>query len=195
MNEQNHWKYKMIIGGVSALIPVVVGILLYLPSIFRFESFNPFLLPKLNAFINSTVTICLILAVVAIKKGNVSLHKKLMFSAFVLSAIFLVSYILYHAQGIEVKYGDLNGDGIADANEKLQAGAARLIYFFILLTHILLSVAVVPLVLMSLYYALTEQLSKHKKMVRWAFPIWLYVSVTGVLVYLLISPFYQFVTI
>ena len=193
MNSKKEWKYKIIIGLVSALIPVVVGLLLLLPSLFTLENINPFVLPKINAVLNTSSSICLIAALIAIKNRYSQIHKKLMLSAFVLSALFLISYILYHAQGIEVKFGDLNGDGITDAHEKLKAGNLRTIYFFILFTHILLSVTVVPLVLLAFYYAFTEQITKHKKIVKWTYPIWLYVTITGVTVYLMISPFYKYV--
>ncbi len=133
-------------------------------------------LPMLNATINFFVSLCLIGGFLAIKKGKRMLHKRFMLSAVVLSVFFLVSYVTYHYNVAETKFG---GKGILKA-----------IYYFILLTHILLAMVSVPLVLFSVYYGLTKQYRRHKKWVRYSFPIWLYVAVTGVLVYLFISPYY-----
>lgn len=112
--------------------------------------------------------------------------------AFCLSALFLVSYILYHWLGPETKYADLDGNGIVTPLEKETVGGIRYVYYFILITHIILAAAVLPLILLSFYRGLQMQVEKHKKLVRWAFPVWLYVTITGVVVYLMISPYYHF---
>jgi putative membrane protein len=164
-----------LIWGLSILVPFAVAILLYMPKI-RVNGFNVKILPTLNAGINFTVSILLILGVYFIKQKNIKLHKVCMLSAFVLSSIFLISYVIYHASVPETRFG---GQGIV-----------RYIYFFVLITHIILATLVVPLALFSIYRGLNSEVVLHKKIVKYTFPIWLYVSVTGVIVYLMISPYY-----
>lgn len=165
--------YKSLIVFLSIVIPIAVAILYVLPktetTLFSF-------LPLLNACINGTTFFVLCFALIAIKKKNIVLHKKLMWSALVLSTLFLLSYVLYHATTPSTSFG---GEGIL-----------KKIYLFILLTHILLSAVVVPLVLITFSRALAEKFDKHKKIARITLPIWLYVTLTGVLVYILISPYY-----
>ena len=120
------------------------------------------------------------------------MHKRINILAFVLSSIFLVSYILFHWLSPEIRYGDINGDGKLSDAEKAIAGNTRYVYYAILIPHIILAAAVLPLILLSFYRGLQMQVEKHKKLVRWAFPIWLYVTITGVIVYLMISPYYHF---
>jgi len=175
---------------VSIVIPLAVAVLIFLPQKENFLGEWVRSVPAFNAIINSLTSIVLVTALIAIKKGDVLLHKRLMMSAFLLGAIFLIAYILYHLTVPSTKYGDVNGDGMVDGTELLAVGSLRYLYYFVLLSHILLSIIVVPLVLMAFYYALTEKIEKHKKLVKFTFPIWLYVSVTGVLTYILISPFY-----
>ncbi|NEU08727.1 DUF420 domain-containing protein [Flavihumibacter sp. R14] len=135
-------------------------------------------LPALNALINGTCSILLLLSLYFIKRKQIAIHKKLNITTFVLSSFFLVSYIIFHSTGIKTTYGG--------------SGFIRYIYYFILITHIILAAIVLPLVLFSFQRGLQMQVEKHKKLVRWSYPIWLYVTVTGVLVYLMISPYYQF---
>jgi putative membrane protein len=106
--------------------------------------------------------------------------------------MFLVSYILFHYLKPETIYGDLNGDGILSDTENAAVGSLRPIYLTILTSHIILAASVLPLILLSFYRGLQMQVEKHKKLVRWTFPIWLYVTVTGVIVYILIAPYYNF---
>ncbi len=175
---------------VSVVIPVAVAVLIFLPQKENFLGEWVRNLPTFNALINSITSLVLVSALYAIRKGNIQLHKKLMMSAFVLGAIFLVSYILYHLTVPSTKFGDINGDGIISESEGIAIGATKYFYYFVLLSHILLSIIVVPFVLMAFYFALTDKIEKHKKLVKFTFPIWLYVSVTGVLTYMLISPYY-----
>ncbi len=135
-------------------------------------------LPALNAIINALCSILLVASFVMIKKKKIAIHKKINLTTFVLSALFLVSYITYHFYMKETSYG---GDGLMKS-----------LYYFILITHIVLAALVLPMVLMSFYYGLYNKVEKHRKLVRFAFPIWLYVTITGVLVYLMISPYYPF---
>ncbi len=175
---------------VSILIPVVVAFLILFPGKLSFTGSWVYKLPAIHAGINSLTAVVLTGALVAIKRGNVKLHRSLMFTALGLGVLFLVSYILYHSSVESVKFGDANHDGIVSQVELDQVGASRMVYFFVLASHILLSIAVVPFVLLAFYYALTEQINKHKKMVKYTYPVWLYVSVTGVIVYFMISPYY-----
>ena len=110
--------------------------------------------------------------------------------AVVLSAIFLISYVIYHSSNPSVKFGDLNHDGILSEDEKLQAGTLRYIYYFILISHITLSAVIIPLVLFTLQRAFQERFDKHRRLARITWPIWFYVAVTGVIVYLMISRYY-----
>jgi len=118
------------------------------------------------------------------------LHKKAMSTAFFLGVLFLISYILYHSTTSSTLFGDINHDGNLDEDEATLVGSLRLIYLLVLLSHILLAIIVVPFVLFAFYFALTEKIDKHKRIVRFTLPIWLYVSVSGVVVYLLIRPYY-----
>lgn len=121
------------------------------------------------------------------------LHKRLNIITFCLSALFLASYVLFHyLMRNEIVYGDINGDGQLSAAERASAGSLRTIYLTILTPHIILAAAVLPLILLSFHRGLQMQVEKHRKLVRWAFPIWLYVTASGVVVYLMIRPFYHF---
>ena len=133
-------------------------------------------LPHAIGLLNSTTAISLILGLIAIKNKNIAGHRKAMGAAFIQGSLFLVLYILYHISNPSTPFG---GEGII-----------RPIYYFLLISHILLSIGVVRLVLKAIYYALTNNIVAHKAIVKWAYPIWLYVSVSGVIVYLMISPYY-----
>ena len=145
---------------------------------------------KLNAIINSMVSLLLLAGLMVVRQGKYQLHKRIMITALVLSVIFLVSYICHHLLAGETKFGDINHDGIVSDGEKALAGSKRIFYFIILSTHIPLAGIILPFVLYTAYRALIGEWPKHIKLARITWPIWLYVSVTGVLVYLLISPYY-----
>lgn len=183
--------YVRLITIVSVIIPIAVAVLLFMPVKMFGESEWVKYLPHVNAVINSLTAVLLISAVIMVKNGNVELHKKLMSSAFVLGSLFLISYIIYHATIDSTIYGDISGDGVVDEEELAAVGSMRQVYLFVLLSHILLSIVVVPFVLFAFYYSLTDKIDKHKKVVKFTFPIWLYVSITGVIAYLFISPYYQ----
>lgn len=173
--------FTPLIAVVSVLIPVVVAALFFLPAPENISTgWRSILnhLPLTNAIINGTATVVLVLGLIAIKNKRISLHKRLMSLAIFLSILFLVSYVSFHLTSESTKYG---GEGIM-----------RGIYFFILITHILISIAIVPLVLITYVRALAERFDKHKKIARVTLPLWLYVTVTGVLVYIMISPYYAF---
>lgn len=152
---------------------------------------NIYFLPKLNAILNGTCSILLILSFYYIKQGNIAMHKRINLFAFFLSSLFLVSYIVFHYFAPETRYGDINGDGILSAEEIAASGNVRYVYYAILITHIILAAAVLPLILLSFYRGLQMQVEKHRKLVRYSFPVWLYVTISGVVVYLMISPYYN----
>lgn len=149
-------------------------------------------LPMLNAILNGTCSLLLIVSLAAIKKRKIDLHKKLNLTAFLLSTLFLLSYVTAHYFIPDTKYGDVDHDGIMSALESEAVSGIKPFYVIILLSHIFLAIVVLPMVLLSFYYGLTDQREKHKKLTRFSYPIWLYVTVTGVVVYLMISPYYNY---
>ena len=149
-------------------------------------------LPKLNAILNGSCSVLLLLSFWAIRKRNIDLHKKLNLSAFVLSAVFLISYVTAHYFIPDTKYGDIDHDGMMSLDEKAAVSLIKPIYLAILLTHIFLAIVVLPLVLLSFYYGLSDQREKHRRITRFSYPIWLYVTISGVIVYLMISPYYNY---
>jgi len=152
--------------------------------------FDPHLFATANAVINFMVTILLIAGFVTVKKGNYQMHKKIMMTAMILSVIFLVSYIAHHLFAGETKFGDLDRNGIVTDEEKAAAGSLRTVYYIILATHIPLAGIILPFILFTAYRALIAEFPAHRKLARITWPIWLYVAITGVLVYLMISPYY-----
>lgn len=194
MNNQNNsleGKFKSGIVVVSILIPIVVAILFSVKlKDFGIEVQPLSFLPPIYAGINALTAILLVIGVIAIKNGNREKHQKLMTAAIGCSVAFLVMYVAYHLTADSAKYGDTNHDGTVSEIELVEAGIMRLIYFFILITHILLSIIIIPLVLFTYVRALAERFDRHKKLAKITFPIWLYVAITGVIVYIMISPYY-----
>jgi len=152
--------------------------------------FDVHLFAKANAIINSIVAFLLIVALIAVKSRNYKLHRNLMLSAMILSVLFLVSYICHHLFAGESRFGDVNHDGIVTELEKAAVGNTRIIYYILLGTHIPLAGIILPFILFTAYRGLTGEFGKHKKLARITWPIWFYVAVTGVIVYLMISPYY-----
>ena len=152
--------------------------------------FDAHIFAMLSAGVNTIVSFLLIAGLIFIKQKKQELHKKTMLFTMGLSVLFLVFYIAHHLFTGETKYGDLDHNGILSDDEKSLAGTARFIYYFIISTHVVLAGLVMPFVLYSAYRALTGEFAKHKKLVRYTFPIWLYVAITGVVVYIMISPYY-----
>lgn len=170
-------KYNTLIVLVSIVIPVVVAILFNVKLKDLGYDVEPLsFLPPIYATINGITAVVLIAAVMAIKKGNRKLHERLMTFAIALSLAFLVMYVAYHMTSDSTKFG---GEGVI-----------RLVYFGLLISHIILSIAVIPLVLLSYVRALAAKFDQHKKIAKITFPIWLYVAVTGVIVYIMIAPYY-----
>ncbi len=164
-------KFRKLIVAVSIVIPIAVAALFGI----RVDGVDFSFLPPLYAGINGLTAILLVSALIAIKSKNMALHQRLIKVCLVLSLLFLLCYVAYHMTSDSTPYGgDMKG-----------------LYYFILISHILLSVAVIPLVLFTYLFAWEGKFDKHKKWTRFAFPIWLYVAVTGVIVYLMISPYYK----
>lgn len=183
--------YLKLIWVLSIAIPVVVAILIFAPEKIEGAGDWVYILPHLNATFNSITTIVLLLGLYFIKQKNITAHKSMMSIAFTLGSLFLVSYVIYHSTADSTIYGDLNGNGVLDEAEKTKDLMWwRGFYHGVLLPHIILAAVVVPFVLFAFYYALSDKIEKHKKIVKWTFPIWLIVSITGVVVYLMISPYY-----
>ena len=153
--------------------------------------FDVHLFAKLNAIINSVVTVFLLAALLAVKMKNYKLHRNIMLSTMLLSILFLLSYVCHHLFAGETRFGDVNHDGLVDDMEKAAAGNMRIIYYIILGTHIPLAGIVLPFILFTAYRGLTGEFTKHKKLARITWPVWFYVAVTGVLVYWMISPYYN----
>lgn len=180
-------KYNLWIWIVSIAIPVVVAILftLRIPGVERMG-----FLPPIYATVNALTAIVLIMALIQIKKGNRKTHERFMKIAIGLSVLFLLMYVVYHMTSDSTKFGDTDGDGILSDLESSALGAIKYVYYFILFSHILLSVTVIPFVLVTYVRAINGDFKMHKKIARVTFPLWLYVAVTGVIVYLMISPYY-----
>ncbi len=174
--KKNDRQAKWVIRIISVTVFVAVALL----SKFKLKfdlAFNVHVFATINAGINAVVSILLIAALIAVKQKKYLLHKSIMFIAIILSSLFLVSYICHHLLAGETTFGGQN--------------ALRYIYYFILSTHIILAAIILPFILFTAYRALTGEWNKHKKIAKYTWPLWLYVSITGVLVYLLISPYYN----
>lgn len=169
----NNRTHTILIWVLSIAIPIVVAILfsVRIPGVERLG-----FLPPIYATINGFTAILLVTAVFQIRKGNRKVHERLMKTAITCSVLFLIMYMAYHMTSDSTKYG---GEGMW-----------KYIYYFILLTHILLSVIVIPFVLITYVRAISGQFYKHRKIARITYPLWLYVAVSGVIVYLMISPYY-----
>lgn len=172
---------KKVVIMLGIVIPLVVALLYIIP---KPENMNPGLKsvlqcsPMFNAFINGTTFVLLIAALVAVKRKNIALHNKLMTTSILLGVLFLLSYVAYHFSFEDTVFPKDN--------------PVRPYYLGILISHIVLSAVVVPLVLMSYLHGLNGKIDKHRKIVKFAYPIWLYVTLTGVIVYFMISPYYAF---
>lgn len=175
--KKNDKKAKALIGVFSVVVFLVIVALGRLPKLNVDLGFDPHLFAAVNAVINSLVAILLVAAYIAVRKKNYLQHKKLMFAAMYLSIIFLVSYIAHHLLAGDTKFGG--------------EGTIRYVYFILLITHIILAAVILPFILFTAYRGLTGEYEKHKKLSRYTWPLWLYVAVSGPLVYLMISPYYE----
>lgn len=191
MEQSVEKKYNVWIVLLSIAIPLVVALLFSVNLRDLGYDVQPLsFLPPIYATINGITAVLLVTAIWAIKNGKRTLHERLIKIAIGCSVAFLGMYVAYHMTSIEVHFGDVNHDLVVDAAEKTEAGFIRYIYLFILLTHILLSVVIIPFVLITYVRAISKSFERHKKIAKITFPLWLYVAVTGVIVYLMISPYY-----
>lgn len=176
---------------VTAVVLVVVAGLKLAPAP---ENKPPFiyLLPHLIGAINATCAILLVVSLMFIRRKKIQAHKTTNIVTFILSSVFLIFYILFHLYEKDTRYGDVDHNGVLNATELAAVSGTRMIYFFILSTHIVLAIIVLPLILVSFLRGFSMQVERHRKIVKWAFPVWLYVAVSGVVVYLMISPYYNF---
>jgi putative membrane protein len=187
---KNDKRAYWLIGIVSVVIFVVVASLSIIPPPdFPFD-FDKHIFALINALINATVSILLIAGLWAVKSRKLVLHKKIMLAAIALSVLFLVFYIAHHLFAGDSKFGDINHDNILSDAEKVAAGGIRYFYYFILITHIILAAVILPFILFTAYRALTGEYHKHKKLAKITWPLWLYIAITGVLVYWMINPYY-----
>lgn len=147
-------------------------------------------LPPLYSALNALTGVVLILALYQIKQKNIQAHQRLMTTAVVLSALFLVGYVIYHLTNPDTKFGDINHDGVLDDGELAAVSGIRTFYLIILISHIILAAVILPFILFTYIRAYTNQIAKHRKMARWVYPLWLYVAVTGPILYWMIKPFY-----
>ena len=161
-------KVKMTVMALSGLVFLLIAVVIYLLPAQR-QGGEPSMLATLNAFLNSCATICLIAGLIFVKRGNIALHRRAMLSAFGISSMFLLTYLLHHAQVGSVPFQ--------------HQGTIRVVYFAILIPHILLSAFVVPMALLTIYRGWTNRVMLHRKIARFTLPLWLYVSVSGVIVY------------
>jgi len=173
--EKNN-KNERLVNALSIVIPIAVAFLIGIRTKIDLGAWTK-ILPHVIGFLNTTTTLTLIAGFIFIRNKNIEMHRRMMTLSFIQGAFFLVLYILYHVSNASTSYG---GEGIFKS-----------IYYVLLVSHIALSVGVVWFVLRAVYYALSGQITKHKRIVKWTFPLWLYVSVTGVVVYLMISPYYK----
>lgn len=165
--------YRGLIIVLSVALPIAIAVLFRV----KIEGYDFSFLPPVYATINGFTAVLLIAAVVAIRNKRRLLHERLMKTCILLSACFLIMYVLYHMTSDSTPYGG--------------TGGMRYLYFFILITHIILSVAIIPLVLFTYVRGISGNFARHRALAKFAFPLWLYVAVSGVVVYLMISPYYQ----
>ena len=168
--------YKRVIIGISLLVPALVIILFYVDPPEATSGIDLKIFPKFHAVLNSIATVLLLAGLYFIKNKQINRHRAMMLSAFVVSTVFLLSYVTYHTLSKPTPYG---GDGLL-----------KYVYYFILITHVVLAAGVLPFILFTFLRALTGDIEKHRKIAKLTLPVWLYVTITGVLVYLLISPYY-----
>jgi putative membrane protein len=174
---------------LTALILILVGLMrrvrIPLP-----EGVSLSFLPPFHAAVNAIAALVLIVAFIAIVKGRVALHRRMIMAAMGLSVLFLLSYVAYHFTSNEVRFGDINRDGVVDAVELARVGSMRTVYLVILISHIVLAGISLPFILFTFIAGFTNRFGAHRRLARWVFPLWLYVAVTGPVCYLMLRPYY-----
>lgn len=172
---------------LSAVVLLLVGLMrtVRIPSPIDFG-----FLPPIHATLNALTAVTLVAALVFIKKKQIARHRAAIYASIGLSVLFLLSYVVYHFTSAEVRYGDVDHNGIVDAAERAAVGGMRPVYLVLLISHITLAGLILPFILFTFNRAFTAQYARHKAMARWVFPVWLYVAITGPLCYLMLRPFY-----
>lgn len=187
---KNDKKAYWLIGIFSVVVFVAVSFL----TKFKLTvdlGFDVHIFAAFNAFVNATIAVLLVVALVVVKNGKYLLHKQIMMGALILSVLFLLSYIAHHLLAGEAKFGDTDHNGLVSDQEKEAVGGIRLFYFFILITHIILAAIILPFILFTAYRALTAEFELHKKWVKITWPLWFYVAITGPIIFWMIKPYYH----
>lgn len=173
----NGRNYKPLIWALTIIINGLIIFAFYFPYKKGINKFDLSFLPLLNAILNGATFVFLILALLAIRAKKIRIHRNFILAAFIATSVFLLSYLLYHFTTPSTRFG--------------ASGAIKYLYYFILITHVSLAIIPVPLALISMGRGLNMEIEKHRRITRWSMPVWLYVSLTGVIVYILISPYYS----
>jgi putative membrane protein len=199
-NERAHWLARppqdelarklaiaawILTAAVLALVGLMRRVKLPLP-----DGVSLSFLPPLHAAVNALAAVVLVIALVAVLKGRIALHRRMMMVAMGLSVLFLLSYVAYHFTSNEIKFGDLNLDGIVDETERAGVGGMRTVYLVLLASHIVLAAVSLPLILFTFIAGLTNRFAAHRRLARWVYPMWLYVAVTGPVCYWMLRPYY-----
>lgn len=180
---------RVLIFTVSIVVFVAVALLSKI-QLNTSLGFDIHVFAKANAIINTLVSVLLIAGLITVRQKHYNAHRNVMMGAIGLSVLFLISYIAHHLLAGDTRFGDRNLDGMVDAAELAAVGNLRLVYFILLITHIILAAIILPFILFTAYRALTGEYEKHRKLARYTWPLWLYVSLSGPVIYLMISPYY-----
>ncbi len=154
------------------------------------EGWSTAFLPPVHAVLNSLVAVCLVAALIAVKQGKIEIHRSFIFAAMTFSVAFLLCYVAYHITSADVKFGDVNRDGLVSTAEKITAGSTRTAYLLLLISHITLAAVSLPFILFTFIAGWTSRFSAHRRLGRWVFPLWLYVAITGPICYWMLRPYY-----
>ncbi len=180
-------KLNRVAWALTAVVLLLVGLMrtVRIPTSIDFS-----FLPPVHATLNALAAVALVAALVFIKKKQIARHRAAIYTAMGLSVLFLISYVVYHFTSAEVRFGDVDHNGVVDAAERAAVGGMRPVYLVLLITHVTLAGVILPFILFTFNRAFTGQYARHKAMARWVFPLWLYVAVSGPLCYLMLRPFY-----
>jgi putative membrane protein len=180
-------KLNRVAWALSAVVLLLVGLMrtVRIPTSIDFS-----FLPPVHATLNALAAVALVAALVFIKKKQIERHRAAIYAAMGLSVLFLISYVVYHFTSAEVRFGDVDHNGVVDAAERAAVGGLRPVYLVLLITHVTLAGVILPFILFTFNRAFTGQYARHRAMARWVFPLWLYVAVSGPLCYLMLRPFY-----
>jgi putative membrane protein len=170
---------------VLALVGLMRRVKIPLP-----EGMDLSFLPPFHAAVNAAAAVVLVIAFIAVMKGRIALHRRMIMMAMGLSVLFLLSYVAYHFTSNEVKFGDVNLDGFVDDTERARVGGLRTVYLLLLASHIILAAVSLPFILFTFIAGWTNRFTAHRRLARWVFPIWLYVAITGPVCYWMLRPYY-----